>query len=530
MISRGAMKVSVSITIFASLACLTSLSSFVLSRSYTSNHANAANASILASVTVLPVCTMSTGGNTYTHTFTAAGGTTTLTGDAIAMSCNDSAGFDVYAIGHSGDSYYTNNTDLIFSGNNATYNIKTDGTNGESYWKMKVETSGASNIVTIDNNYDDYSNVPSTYTKIAHFNSNISSGYSSIVPTYQVYASSSQPYGSYTGKVEYRMVHPNNTTAPEPPAQLPEPSASCNTPVPTITYMQDITNDNISTVLSSLTEDAKYYLYDKRDNTPYCVSKLKDGNLWMTENLALDLTALTQAELYGTGSDAGKMTNASNTTLGYLKGTTTRDPNTDANGKYATAAVTKAWISSYRYFAPMIAVDSTTSGGCNDAYCVNGGTAGSPWSYSDSTSETINGVTSRVQGKIGVYYNYCAASAGSYCYGNGTSAVTGPGSATEDICPYGWRLPTGGSSGEFQALYTTYSSNYNDFVDALSTPLSGTFSYGKAYNQGNYGFFWSSTRNYTTHMYNLYVNSSSVNPQNSGYRYTGLSVRCIRTS
>ena len=469
---------------------------------------------------------MSTGGNTYTHTFTAAGGTTTLTGDAIAMSCNDSAGFDVYAIGHSGDSYYTNNTDLIFSGNNATYNIKTDGTNGESYWKMKIETSGSSNIVTIDNNYNDYSVIPSSYTKIAHFNSNISSGYSSIIPTYQVYVSSTQPQGSYTGKVEYKMIHPNNTTAPEPPAQLPEPSASCNTKVPNITYMQDITNDNISTVLSSLTEDAKYFLYDKRDNTPYCVSKLKDGNLWMTENLALDLTALTQTELYGTGNDAGKMTNASNTTLGYLKGTTTGT----TSDKYATAAVTKAWTSSYSYSAPMIAVDSTTSGGCNNAYCVNGGTAGSPWSYSDSTSKTTDGTTSRVQGKIGVYYNYCAASAGSYCYGNGASAGTSSGNAAEDICPYGWRLPTGGSSGEFQALYTTYSSNYNNFVDALSTPLSGCFNNGKARSQGSYGYFWSSTRDNTTTMYRLFVDSSSVSPQRYGNRNYGYSVRCIRTS
>lgn len=521
MINRGDLEVSVSVSIFASLVCLFSLSTFVLSSSH--SHADTTS-SVTASVTVDAACTMSAGGNTYTHTFTSAGGTTTLTGDTIAISCNDSAGFDVYAIGHSGDMYYTNNTDLIFSGNNADYNIKTDGTNGASYWKMKIETSGSSNIVTIDNNYDDYTNIPSTYTKIAHFNSNISSGYSSIVPTYQVYVSGTQPKGSYTGKVEYRMVHPNNTTAPEPPAQLPEPSASCNTKVPNITYMQDITNDNISTVLSSLTEGAKYYLYDKRDNTPYCVSKLKDGNLWMTENLALDLAALTQTELYGTGSDAGKMTNASNTTLGYLKGTTTGT----TSDKYATVAVTKAWTSSsYSYSAPMIAVDSATSGLCNNAYCVNSDLT---WSYDQTLGATINGATSRVQGKIGIYYNICAASAGSYCYGNDTSYGTSSGNATEDICPYGWRLPTGGSSGEFQALYTTYSSNYNNFVDALSTPLSGVFRYGKAYYQGSYGYFWSSTRSNSPNMYYLYMGSSSVNPQNGGNRYNGYSVRCLRTS
>ena len=272
-------------------------------------------------------------------------------------------------------------------------------------------------------------------------------------------------------------------------------------------YLQDLT---AATCPSTVTT-----VYDKRDESEYRVQKLNDGNCWMLDNLALDLTALTQAQLYGTGSDAGKMTNASNTTLGYLK-------NGGGSSPYTAYAVAAATSSNY-YDRPAIA----KSGTCNNAYCVNGGAAGSPWSYTDSTSVTINNVTSRVQGKIGIYYNYCAASAGSYCYSSSSSS----GDATEDICPAGWHLPTGGTAkGSFYYLYNTgYSANYNNFVDALSTPLSGRFNSGTARNQGNYGYWWSSTRISNSSMYYLVVNSSSVDPQNSTNRNYGYSVRCVAT-
>ena len=182
----------------------------------------------------------------------------------------------------------------------------------------------------------------------------------------------------------------------------------------------------------------------------------------------------------------------------------------------------------------MIAVDSSTSGACNNAYCVNDPSSGQ-WSSTSVTQQTINSVTSIAQGKIGVYYNYCAASAGSYCYGDGTSYGTSSGNATEDICPAGWRLPTGGSSGEFNSLYSQYSSGSPSqvvaaFQTALASPLSGYFYSGTARNQGNYGLFWSSTRYSDSSMYRLYVNSSNVDPSDYNYRHYGYSVRCILSS
>ena len=61
--------------------------------------------------------------------------------------------------------------------------------------------------------------------------------------------------------------------------------------------------------------------------------------------------------------------------------------------------------------------------------------------------------------RYGVYYNFCAASAGSYCYGDGLTQGDPSGNATEDICPKGWRLLTGDTGGELDTLYA--SGNYN---------------------------------------------------------------------
>ena len=228
-----------------------------------------------------------------------------------------------------------------------------------------------------------------------------------------------------------------------------------------ITYMQDINSTNKTTVLSNLTEDATYQIKDSRDNNTYCVGKLRDGNLWLLDNLALDLTdpdvqtamySSTADDTYNTG------TNAKNSTLIKLfnGGGTTSD-------QYPTAKLNNvAWTSdSQNYYSiPMMA----KSGTCNNAYCVNDPTSGN-WSYDSTTQATINGATSVYQGKIGIYYNYCAASAGSYCYGNGTSYTGTPTSdpdtsslqdVKEDICPAGWRLPTTyNNGGEFANLYTS---------------------------------------------------------------------------
>ena len=256
-------------------------------------------------------------------------------------------------------------------------------------------------------------------------------------------------------------------------------------------YMQDITPETCPTTATTA--------YDSRDEKAYTIQKLADNKCWLLDNLALDLT---DADVLSNLSESN--TNASATSL-----TSLRSGNRAAGDQYATAGVV-SWTSSYSNSAPLIATSGTGNNG--------------DWTKDTTISYAMSQPGT---GNIGVYYNYCAASAGSYCYGNGVSEGTSSGNATEDICPKGWRMPTGGSSGEYQALYTAYSSDGAAFVNALRTPLSGYFYISSASYQNSYGYFWSSTRNSKSAMYVLYVSTSSVNPQNFASRSLGLSVRCV---
>jgi uncharacterized protein (TIGR02145 family) len=247
---------------------------------------------------------------------------------------------------------------------------------------------------------------------------------------------------------------------------------------------------------SSLAVGDTEQVYDTRDNEVYLVGKLADNKCWMLDNLRFDIVA---------HKDDISSANTNITNSATL--TSLKTGNRNAGNNYATAGVSY-WTSSYSYSAPLIAIKNAS----ND-------------NWNPNTTTTSYGSGS---GKIGVYYNYCAASAGSYCYGDGTSEGTSSGDAAEDICPAGWRMPTGGSSGEYQALYTAYSSNVTDFKNALSTPLSGSFRDGSARSQGSYGSFWSSTRISDRAVYLLYVDSyDSAKPQLYDYSFLGSSVRCL---
>ena len=275
-------------------------------------------------------------------------------------------------------------------------------------------------------------------------------------------------------------------------------SPMISTVVSGITYMQDINSDNKSTVLSALTQDATYQIKDNRDNETYCVGKLADGNLWLLDNLALDLTNSTV--LSGMNENN---THASNTTLNYLKngGGTTSD-------QYAITGVVN-WTDSPTYASSNSYSDPLVNLTNKDLV------------PSDATSQAG-------QYKVGGYYNYCAASAGSNCYGNGTSYGASSGDATEDICPKGWRMPTGNTSGEYQALYNNASYNtYTNYRSALRLPLSGYFNLGSANYQGSYGRWWSSTHNNNYYMYSLYANTRNISPADNYTRTGGNSVRCV---
>ena len=122
----------------------------------------------------------------------------------------------------------------------------------------------------------------------------------------------------------------------------------------------------------------------------------------------------------------------------------------------------------------------------------------------------------------GTYYNWYSATAGT-----GTYSITG--SASSSICPKGWRLPTGGDSGEFQSLYNQYntSANMRDATNGPGFVLSGYRLGSSTRDQDSYGYYWSSTALSSNDAYGLHLGRSYVVPAYNNYKYRGFSARCV---
>lgn len=89
-------------------------------------------------------------------------------------------------------------------------------------------------------------------------------------------------------------------------------------------------------------------------------------------------------------------------------------------------------------------------------------------------------------------------------------------------------MPTGGDTGEYQALAQKYGSdatNTNSLQYNLSTPLSRYY-YSSANYQGSHGRWWSSTYGGSDGMHDLIVYPTGVNP-NYDLRNVGQSMRCL---
>ena len=210
---------------------------------------------------------------------------------------------------------------------------------------------------------------------------------------------------------------------------------------------------------------------DKRDGQEYIVQRLTDGNCWMMTNLNLGATTLTQ-DL------------------------------TSANTNLATT-ISASDFNSWK----------KTTGSL---------------SYSNGEYISVSGTDSTSLTPYGTLYNYYVASAGTISGNNNTS------NATYDICPAGWRLPVGGSSGEFAALYAL--SDYNSFAKLHNSitnggaafALAGYVDTGNPYPAGETWDYWSSTRYSSTEMYDFNYHSSAISTAYRGNRGRGMTIRCVR--
>ena len=182
-----------------------------------------------ASVTVGEACTLSAILNTP-HTATIPGGVY-AGGDnseyypggigqtTLKTTCNDAEGYAIYAVGFTGEKIGdTNSTKLVGTEGNIATGTATSG--DTSNWAMKLATTGASYLATLENGYGSFSNIPASYTKVASYSAATDAGVgatgSSLTTTYAAYISRTQDSGTYIGKVKYTMVHPSTETPLQP--------------------------------------------------------------------------------------------------------------------------------------------------------------------------------------------------------------------------------------------------------------------------------------------------------------------------
>ena len=111
------------------------------------------------------------------------------------------------------------------------------------------------------------------------------------------------------------------------------------------------------------------------------------------------------------------------------------------------------------------------------------------------------------------------------------NATTPAPDPTINICPAGWRLPTGEpTTGEFTALNNAINAGSTTSPTGLET--NGLFQRSGYWNgsfdgQDSGGYYWSSSQYSSSYAHYLGFNSTGVNPANYSEKRLGFAVRCV---
>ena len=548
------------------------------------------------SITVSSVCNLTSNvGTEHTANITPGLAFTENIGLTNVMaSCNDSAGYSIYAVGYSGTPSTIGNTNLIDSTNNttiATHDYSASYTS-DSYWSMKL-TAGtgadAATIITTPTDYSTYVAVPDAYDKVAtKLSATTGTGLAAFTTTYGAYATTTQTAGTYTGKVKYTLVHPNNAPEPfEPTPVVTNPGYISYNPNAPASITPDSMGDQAITATATSAElwasnfqrsgygfagwtdkydwvlnendadgngtgaNAGYHIYgpnqtisftagqysgdnpglslyavwvpnngdlqgwtgcsnlttgqvtaltDTRDNQTYAVAKLNDNKCWMIENLRLD-------NQYTTGAtNIAKAQGYNSSFIGLA------DPEVDNFADSTTAN-------------SLYSIDGSTS-----ASAITGSYQGTrfPRYNNQNTSNPAANMTAWNNNSntysVGNWYTWPAAIADTSYYTSGDHNTT-------SICPTGWHIPTGNTSGEYYTLNTEQNAGATDTsVGLRAYPAnfiySGIFYGSSANSRGGGGDYWSSTKRSNNNSYFLNFTSSNVSPGTNYNKGMGQSIRC----
>ena len=320
--------------------------------------------------------------------------------------------------------------------------------------------------------------------------------------TFAAKVDSSLPSGTYTNTVTVSVV--------TNPAYLP--------PFEGIETMQEMT----STICSNADEGETARLKDARDDKLYWVTKLKDGNCWMTQNLDFDIPAsgLTSAD-----SDINNASGVWNTSSGYpprateQPGTITSANTNTETYSWDLGMYVKSDPDGYSDYCGGSSIKGLADASCTDAGWTNVSSM-TPMEDGNAT-DVISGSTYNAHYLVGNLYQWNAATAGT----GGT--IDNYATATDSICPKGWRLPTSRSGGKFDTLVGGLNSTTITQAPYYFNP-SGYVGSGSLRYAGSNGSYWSSTAySSTSNAYYLYFTSGYVNSSDNYRRYFGQSVRCL---
>ena len=545
-------------------------------------------------ITVPVSCTLT--GTNLLHTTTIQNNQykTDIGSATIKATCNDTNGLAIYAIGYTNEEDGNNkmHSSTLDSSNDIVTGKYVSGTTTNSVWSMKLTPVSGTYAPTIRNdatyNYTNYELIPAEYTKVAYRTTatDIGTGAqgANFTTNYAVYASTSQPAGTYTGKVKFTLVHPQNEVPAQPIAceggkicynpntalvegQMGKQTAGNNAevtlyapnfkrqgygfagwntaydgsgttygPNQTITTPSNTSTNGLSLYAvwvpsagtlqnwggcSSLAQGAVTALTDNRDNNTYAVAKLADNKCWMIENLRLDDTPELSAS--NTHNPSLPITNIYDAT----------NPTTSNHLSPTTDPTQTTWCttnSSDCFDQSMLATNNTTL----------------------FTSNTASGysASSNVY-SYGNYYNWYSATAS-----HGTYSMIS-GDATGDICPTGWHLPKGGnkskeSTNEFWQLIVTgingsvNPANYNsswypsyngEEARTLSNAIrshpnnfiySGYVDGSSIISRKSNGAYWSTSIYSGAHSCTLYISDAIIGPGVwGGSKSQGYPIRCV---
>ncbi len=229
-------------------------------------------------------------------------------------------------------------------------------------------------------------------------------------------------------------------------------------------------------------------LEDERDHNTYTVAKLEDGKCWMIENLRLDPSVTT------------------------IDSTNTNSPTSD-------------FISALQNATSSNILCNNNEDTCIDTVQFNTNNINR-----DLTASHNENVNNKSWYSYGVMYNWYTATAGNGTYSMASGSVTG------DICPAGWRLPTGGSNGEYAGLNrASNNGSTNSNTGLLKFPdnfvRSGDYNNRIPGGRGTYARYWSATATDSVNAFRFGIannnNLNLVTPTNNYNKWDAFTVRCV---